>query len=397
MSSSPREQLAHSLLGHLGRDRFRRIRLRQVENGDEGFIEVAFSVDNDRDGLESTQAFLKWTARRAEICAASAHLHPYWVRSCVVLGTLHGAGDLPSELAQELETACRRGTLLRPFTFVFSPVPDFQEVSPSAPTPPALEEEDEDLDPRLDDLSAACGDGRFEEALLTVDALLKERPGRPPRLLYLKGLCLDHLDRHEEAEALLREAAEASPGTSTYRYDLAVCLTMQGKHEEALVAYDEVLAIDPTFEDAANNAAWLCHDEGKKRRAVFYFRCLLDLPTVADERRRHALSTWKKLLPPIRAEVDELLGAAEQEEAIPWVRGRLADVLAPLLGRKRLLTAYDGQGWPVRDPMGNRAWRLEGKRGHWSLMELPGGTPVLTLPIDARNQPDSPCPAAPER
>lgn len=88
---------------------------------------------------------------------------------------------------------------------------------------------------------ALCGaPGQASEALALIDKVVKKEP-RNPYYLDTRGWALFHLKRLEEAEAVLRAAAEGS-NSATIKGHLADVLRERGKGQEAFGLYEQALA-----------------------------------------------------------------------------------------------------------------------------------------------------------
>jgi tetratricopeptide (TPR) repeat protein len=88
--------------------------------------------------------------------------------------------------------------------------------------------------PRVQVDLARCrdGQGRRDEAIRLVDAVLAQRP-HYARALALRGHLAVEGEEYAAAEAWLRPAVAAGPGDAQARYDLVRCLRYRGKEDEA--------------------------------------------------------------------------------------------------------------------------------------------------------------------
>ncbi|WP_229176853.1 tetratricopeptide repeat protein [Bradyrhizobium ivorense] len=71
-----------------------------------------------------------------------------------------------------------------------------------------------------------------DEALEVLDTVLSAAPG-DLRALNAKGVVLDHEGRHQEAQALYREALATQPANPMLRNNLKLSLALEGKAEPA--------------------------------------------------------------------------------------------------------------------------------------------------------------------
>src|SRR5918992_617303 len=76
-------------------------------------------------------------------------------------------------------------------------------------------------------------EGKFEEAQRELDRARSVEPNNP-LLNTVRALTLYYTKRPAEAEQILREVLQANPNLHGVRPTLAMCLSRQGKHEEAL-------------------------------------------------------------------------------------------------------------------------------------------------------------------
>lgn len=68
-----------------------------------------------------------------------------------------------------------------------------------------------------------------------------------PVFMSLNGEILYRLDRHEEAQKILKEALELSPSNLQIEYMLGLTYVAQGQLEEASEYFDSILRYDPTL------------------------------------------------------------------------------------------------------------------------------------------------------
>ncbi len=96
---------------------------------------------------------------------------------------------------------------------------------------------------------AAYAEERYDDALALYDALVEGAPGRS---VYLndRGVTLDALGRHPEAEKDYRKGLEVDPEYELAQRNLANCLVFQGREGEALAALERALNLRPSYEGA---------------------------------------------------------------------------------------------------------------------------------------------------
>jgi tetratricopeptide (TPR) repeat protein len=108
-------------------------------------------------------------------------------------------------------------------------------------------------------------------------------------------------------------------------YDRAVDLVADGDLDGAIAAYQEAIALDPTFADALNGLAMAYADQGKFDEAIEYGRKLVEL-TPDDTLAHTSLSMFyqrKGMIPEAEAEgakarmLDWKRQLAEQKAAEP--------------------------------------------------------------------------------
>jgi tetratricopeptide (TPR) repeat protein len=92
----------------------------------------------------------------------------------------------------------------------------------------------QDAPPDLDYMSALCckHQGRYEEALAHIEAVLEGRPGHL-HAWFQRGYLLEQLERFEDARGSYRKALEQSPGHRPSRYRLAMVLRSLERREES--------------------------------------------------------------------------------------------------------------------------------------------------------------------
>ena len=98
--------------------------------------------------------------------------------------------------------------------------------------------------------------GRTDDAIREYETALTLDPDHLLSLVHL-GAALTASGGLTESEAHLRHALELAPQGAEVRRMLAVTLTLEGRVEEAIGAYEEILLESPDDLDALNNVAWI--------------------------------------------------------------------------------------------------------------------------------------------
>jgi tetratricopeptide (TPR) repeat protein len=103
---------------------------------------------------------------------------------------------------------------------------------------------------------ALARQGRTDDAIREFEAALRLDHEHHLSLVHL-GEALGSRGRFPQAEAALRRALELGPADGEARRLLAVTLVQQGRVEEAMREYEEILRRSPDDLDALNNVAWI--------------------------------------------------------------------------------------------------------------------------------------------
>ncbi|MCE5278747.1 MAG: tetratricopeptide repeat protein [Planctomycetaceae bacterium] len=91
---------------------------------------------------------------------------------------------------------------------------------------------------------------RVDVAITTLQqGLLNVR--NDPVLLNDLGVCWVFRTQHQAAETVFRQASAAVPGNTRYRANLAMAIALQGRYEEALSIYTQILAQSDAHENIA--------------------------------------------------------------------------------------------------------------------------------------------------
>jgi len=116
---------------------------------------------------------------------------------------------------------------------------------------------------------------KLDEALATLDALLRAKPGYAPALLN-RGLVLARMGRLDEARQALQAAAKARPDDASALYNLGKLASKAKDHEAAIQAYRQALAVDPGHARAAVNLGRELARAKRYGEAEKVYRALLD-------------------------------------------------------------------------------------------------------------------------
>jgi len=110
---------------------------------------------------------------------------------------------------------------------------------------------------------------RTDEAIREYEAALRLDRDHYLSLVHL-GEALGSRGRFREAEVSLRHALELTPANNEARRLLAVTLVQEGRVEDAVRAYGEILRRSPDDLDALNNVAWIraTHAEAAHRNGA---------------------------------------------------------------------------------------------------------------------------------
>ncbi|WP_456639471.1 tetratricopeptide repeat protein [Bradyrhizobium sp. USDA 10063] len=92
----------------------------------------------------------------------------------------------------------------------------------------ALQQESGNVDAAIPLAQALLAQKRLDEALEVLDNVLLAVPG-DLRALNAKGVILDNAGRHDEAQALYRQALATEPGNRMLRNNLNLSLALDGK------------------------------------------------------------------------------------------------------------------------------------------------------------------------
>ncbi|MFH1278295.1 MAG: tetratricopeptide repeat protein [Candidatus Eisenbacteria bacterium] len=121
--------------------------------------------------------------------------------------------------------------------------------------------------------------------------------------LYNMGIRFESLGRTEEAEAMYREATEASPGFPSAWNNLGGILLGKGDRAGAAAAFDRAIEADSDHVRARRNAAFLARDEGRFEDARRHL-----LRALAAERSAENLTDL--------AVIEEVTGHTEEAESL---------------------------------------------------------------------------------
>ena len=151
----------------------------------------------------------------------------------------------------------------------------------------------------------------YDHALQWIARAIAQDP-RPDYLASL-GAALSQQGRHEEALKAFDKAVQLKPGDATLWKQLGDALLQLQRYDHALLSFQHVLKLDPSDQDAAYKSGVLLHDAGRFEEAT----AVLNL---CDELRpNHA--------PTLQARVRALLSLRKYEQALS--DNLRADALVP--------------------------------------------------------------------
>src|SRR5688572_5797584 len=105
------------------------------------------------------------------------------------------------------------------------------------------------------------GLGRLDESAGLFRQVLAEQPHDAIALYSLSGLLMkQHMPHHEEVLSLTERGVRTSPGFAPLWFARAMALQAVGRHEEALAAYDQALALQPGYKEALLNSGAMLRD-----------------------------------------------------------------------------------------------------------------------------------------
>jgi tetratricopeptide (TPR) repeat protein len=112
--------------------------------------------------------------------------------------------------------------------------------------------------------------GRYDEAIRSHQEavrLNREMPAPSPWPPLNLGALLTRLDRHDEAEPLLRESVRSDPGFAQGHYHLGVALEKKGLADEAIRELEEAARLDAAYPEPRYALARLYRRRGDTERA----------------------------------------------------------------------------------------------------------------------------------
>lgn len=114
---------------------------------------------------------------------------------------------------------------------------------------------------------ADLADGNFSAALTTLDEAIAIAPSEP-RVWLLRGVVLDALDSHEDAQAAYRSGLERDPTNFGLRVNLASSLGLAGNPEAGLTILQELEYASEADESTWMNLAQLYLRSGQRAEAL---------------------------------------------------------------------------------------------------------------------------------
>ncbi len=152
------------------------------------------------------------------------------------------------------------------------------------------------MDPILQRAVELHQHGRFDQAGLLYEAILKEQPGHFETLHRL-GVLRYQQGRKAEALQCLKTALEANPGDLAALSNAGLIHAALGDHEQALALYGRALAVKPDYVEALVNRGVALRNLGRAQQALASFNEALALrPGYAEafNNRGNALRDLKR-------------------------------------------------------------------------------------------------------
>ena len=104
----------------------------------------------------------------------------------------------------------------------------------------------------INSVIALYSNGKIQEALNTVEALIKDYPNEP-LLFNISGACYASLGQFDRAVRFYNQALLIKPDYAQAHYNLAGTLQELGQLDAAVKSYEKSLAINPDYAEAHNN------------------------------------------------------------------------------------------------------------------------------------------------
>jgi PKD repeat protein len=88
---------------------------------------------------------------------------------------------------------------------------------------------------------------------------------------YNNGVALYSQGKYDEAIIAFDETIKLDPTNATAWNSKGLALSSQGKYDEAIIAFDEAIKIDPKYSWPWNNKGWILYSQGKYGEAIVAF------------------------------------------------------------------------------------------------------------------------------
>ena len=138
------------------------------------------------------------------------------------------------------------------YTTILEASPDNQEAKNGLL---ALQQGKDKLSPpnaEIQSVFALYSNGQIQEALDTVETLIKDYPNEP--LLYnISGACYKEIGQLEKAFKNFEKAVDLKPEYAEARYNLGITLRELGQVDAAIKCYENTLAIKHAYPNVHNN------------------------------------------------------------------------------------------------------------------------------------------------
>ncbi|MHA7840270.1 MAG: tetratricopeptide repeat protein [Gammaproteobacteria bacterium] len=155
------------------------------------------------------------------------------------------------------------------------------------------ESNQKNINARFKKAKATFSQGHYDKTLLQCDTILENSPSHAPTI-NLKGLAAHRLKQTDLACELLKKACDLEKDNIIFKNNLGSIFKEQGKHQEAIILFKNIIATKPEFAEAYINLAACYFEQQQFNEGTHYLKAASNIkPSDINIRQQYANALMK--------------------------------------------------------------------------------------------------------